>query len=61
MTELLESGDWQGRIYSGGWVEGHGGTAARSSLLSPKTGEKTGYEAVAGDLHGQLRDGALPR
>jgi benzaldehyde dehydrogenase (NAD) len=35
MTELLESGDWQGRIYSGGWVEGHGGTAESTE---PATG-----------------------
>ncbi len=34
---LLEGSDWQGRIYSGGWVDGSGGTKA---VVSPATGEQ---------------------
>ena len=34
---LLDGSDWQGRIYSGGWVEGHG---AVRPVVSPATGEQ---------------------
>jgi benzaldehyde dehydrogenase (NAD) len=36
MAELLESLDWQGRIYSSGWVAAHGGTV---QCTEPATGE----------------------
>jgi benzaldehyde dehydrogenase (NAD) len=44
MTELLESGDWQGRIYSGGWVQGHGGTV---ETTEPATGSSLGTIGLA--------------
>jgi benzaldehyde dehydrogenase (NAD) len=34
---LLAGSDWQGRIYSGGWVDGSGGT---KPVVSPATGEQ---------------------
>ena len=44
MTLLTES-SWQGRIWSGGWVDGEGGA---SDVTSPSTGEVLGQHGVAG-------------
>jgi benzaldehyde dehydrogenase (NAD) len=44
MTELLESGSWHGRIYSGGWIEGHGGT---TDSIEPATGASLGTVGLA--------------
>ena len=35
MAELLDGGDWSGRLYSGGWVTGEGGVA---DSVEPATG-----------------------
>jgi benzaldehyde dehydrogenase (NAD) len=35
MAELLDGGDWSGRLYSGGWVTGQGGVA---DSVEPATG-----------------------
>jgi benzaldehyde dehydrogenase (NAD) len=37
MGRLLDSADWAGRIYSGGWVDGRGGTY---STVEPATGRE---------------------
>lgn len=44
MTELLESGAWQGRIWNGTWVEGHGGTVQSTE---PATGAVLGTVGLA--------------
>jgi benzaldehyde dehydrogenase (NAD) len=44
MTELLGSGEWQGKIYSGGWVDGHGGTV---ETIEPATGASLGTVGLA--------------
>jgi benzaldehyde dehydrogenase (NAD) len=44
MTELLDGAAWQGRIYSGGWVDGNGGTAAS---VEPATGAELGTVGLA--------------
>jgi benzaldehyde dehydrogenase (NAD) len=44
MTELLESGAWQGRIWNGSWVEGHGGTL---DSIEPATGASLGTVGLA--------------
>ncbi len=40
----LLGSDWQGRIYSGGWVDGTGGTR---DVVSPSTGEVIGSIGIA--------------
>lgn len=40
----LLGSDWQGRIYSGGWVDGTGGTR---DVVSPSTGEAIGSIGIA--------------
>ena len=40
----LLGSDWQGRIWSNGWVEGHGGTR---DVVSPSTGEVLGSIGLA--------------
>jgi benzaldehyde dehydrogenase (NAD) len=45
MTELLGSGMWAGKIYSGGWVDGSGGNYAS---VAPATGERLGDVGAAG-------------
>src|SRR3954454_6356842 len=44
MNELLESGAWQGRIWNGSWVEGHGGT---TDSTEPATGASLGTVGLA--------------
>jgi benzaldehyde dehydrogenase (NAD) len=44
MAELLDSLDWPGRIYSGGWIESHGGTA---DTTEPATGATLGSVGLA--------------
>jgi benzaldehyde dehydrogenase (NAD) len=44
MTELLDGAAWQGQIYSGGWVPGHGGTVATTE---PATGATLGMIGLA--------------
>ena len=41
---LLTGSDWHGRIYSGGWTDGTGGTRA---VVSPSTGEQIGSIGLA--------------
>ncbi|HEY5135456.1 MAG TPA: aldehyde dehydrogenase family protein [Candidatus Nanopelagicales bacterium] len=41
---LLAGSDWHGRIYSGGWTDGTGGTRA---VVSPSTGEQIGSIGLA--------------
>jgi len=41
---LLDSGAWQGKIYSGGWVDGSGG---QHPVIEPATGETLGYVGYA--------------
>jgi benzaldehyde dehydrogenase (NAD) len=41
---LLDGTDWHGRIYSGGWVDGTGGTR---TVVSPSTGEELGTIGLA--------------
>jgi benzaldehyde dehydrogenase (NAD) len=41
---LLDGPDWQGRIYSGGWIDGTGGTRP---VVSPSTGEQLATIGVA--------------
>jgi len=41
---LLAGSDWHGRIYSGGWTEGTGGTRA---VVSPSTGAEIGTIGLA--------------
>ena len=41
---LLAGSDWHGRIYSGGWIDGTGGTRA---VVSPSTGEQIGSIGLA--------------
>jgi benzaldehyde dehydrogenase (NAD) len=45
MTELLGSAVWAGKIYSGGWVDGSGGSYAS---VAPATGERLGDVGAAG-------------
>ena len=42
---LLDSGVWQGQIYSGGWVAAHGGDMP---VIEPATGQELG-RAGSGD------------
>jgi benzaldehyde dehydrogenase (NAD) len=44
MTELLESGAWEGRIWNGSWIEGHGGTV---DSTEPATGASLGTVGLA--------------
>jgi benzaldehyde dehydrogenase (NAD) len=44
MTELLDGTDWQGRIYSGGWVAAGGGTA---DSVEPATGHSLAQIGLA--------------
>jgi benzaldehyde dehydrogenase (NAD) len=45
MTQLLDGLDWQGKIYSGGWRAGRGGTTA---TIEPATGSSLGEIGLAG-------------
>ena len=44
MTALLDSGVWQGNIYSGGWVGAHGGDMP---IVEPGTGGQLGRAGLA--------------
>jgi len=45
MAELLDAGDWVGRIYSGGWVAGGGGSYPS---VEPATGQHLAEVGAAG-------------
>src|SRR5690242_899846 len=44
MSELLDDVAWQGRIYSNGWTEGHGGVL---DAVEPATGAKLASVGLA--------------
>ena len=43
---LLDDGAWQGKVWTGGWTDGSGGTY---DAIEPATGEVLGAITVAGD------------
>src|ERR1700759_4677429 len=42
---LMDEAVWRGKVFSGGWVAGHGGDAA---VIEPATGQEIGRTGIAG-------------